>query len=692
MDYHVTFFSRISNDLAMDCWEGLLMHFNKLISGLQVIRVDLLILVGCIGIFIPIAILGQPTCVGDGSQYYALSLAWKSTYKPFMTDVSWTEYGHLVESGRISGLVDVDRLKNAFPSLTLGSSADFAHFWFYSLCAAIISKTVALLGINIFIQTAFLILHCLLLSCMLIIARRCFGWKGLTAAAIITFLSPMIWYFDKVHTELFTYCVTISAIILFLRRRYLGAAFFLALASTQNISFIAISLFVIGLYIFSRGKEKYSIGETALFALTIGVMALHPAYYFFRYGVLDPPFVIGSAKIGESLRTSYIWFLDPDVGLFPNWPFGIALLIFSIFALRSKKLVRSSVFLWLAFVSWYIAVSLLAQDSTTNLNSGGSPGLARYAIWYLGLFFPAALVVVERVVSPRWIIATAALGIFGVAFGIAFFRPSLPENYTSPSFVSFWVEKYLPSIYYPPPEIFAERYSGIGEDSKLWNALAVIGPDCHKVLLTNQSLNSGKVILGGKSCGFDMDKLSLAIGHRLSTGSWRSNDGTPVYVNLSEAEFEESRFVPILDNWYMANTGSVITGLMSSGWSVPESWGTWSDNKKATLTLPCFALENQLKVPRAIELELSPFIALAHPHISVSIYFGTGKVWSGILDKPTIIKISMPQEVCDPNKDSTLNFMVDNPVSPASLGLSSDSRLLGIGLLRIRFTAFGPVN
>jgi hypothetical protein len=37
-----------------------------------------------------------------------------------------------------------------------------------------------------------------------------------------------------------------------------------------------------------------------------------------------------------------------------------------------------------------------------------------------------------------------------------------------------------------------------------------------------------------------------------------------------------------------------------------------------------------------------------------------------------------------------LRFAIDNPVSPLSLGISSDNRKLGIGLLRIRFVSSNP--
>ena len=179
------------------------MNSNNLVSIFRKIRIDLLIIVGCIALFIPLAIFSRPTRVGDGSEYYALSLAWSSTHKPFMTDESWLRYDHLFNSGEINSLVDSITLQKWFPGLILGSTEDLAHFWFYSFCAAVISEFGDIVGIRIPIHVTFLMLHCLLLASMFVIARRTYGWKGLVAAFILTFLSPIIWYFDKVHTELF---------------------------------------------------------------------------------------------------------------------------------------------------------------------------------------------------------------------------------------------------------------------------------------------------------------------------------------------------------------------------------------------------------------------------------------------------------------------------------------------------------
>ena len=133
----------------------------------------------------------------------------------------------------------------------------------------------------------------------------------------------------------------------------------------------------------------------------------------------------------------------------------------------------------------------------------------------------------------------------------------LPENYTKPSSVSNWIQKYLPRANNPAPEIFAERYGGSGEGPKLWQALAVAGPDCHKLLIINHSSKGGNTVLFRKECRFSNKNLSAIINKHLDDGSWSGNKINPMslqlsaneiqwpfYVSLSPEDYKQSIFVP----------------------------------------------------------------------------------------------------------------------------------------------------
>ncbi len=659
------------------------MNMKKLLSLLKKIQGDILIFIVCVAIFIPYIYYNKPVRVGDGSEYYALALAWRDTDKPFMTDLSWFEYDRLVKSGEIAFMVDTSRLKGSMPALPSSSGSDFIHFWFYSFCAGTIAKLGAINGITLSIHNAFLLLHCLLLTCLLIVGWRCYGWKGLVALVILTFLSPILWYINKVHTEFFTYCLTTSAVIFFLKRRYFPSAFFLALAATQNISFSAISLFVLSLGLIIQKREKYTTDKVALIILTIAVLALQPAYYYLRFGIFSALISSGSAKVGNNLRYAYIWFIDPDVGLFPNWPLGVAIIAVFLFSLKKIKPARSDLFLWLAFVIVYIGISLWAQSSTRNLNAGATPGLARYALWYLALFFPAILLILYSIIFSKWIsILSIGVLFFGIFLNFQQNNPSLNERYLTPSPVSMFIQTNFPNIYNPPPEIFAERYGGFGESARTWDTIAIIGPDCRKYLFINPVIpEKQQAISGLKGCGFDFDKLKEMLEHK----NYLIQSKNLVYYTFSEKELYEITYLPQLKEWLYATIDGRATGMMGAGWSDPENWGTWSISKRATLKISCPLIEDPPGETLSIKLEMQPFVTPKHPQVAIKINIGNNQAWSGTLDKVKIVKIDLPKNTCVSNEKLILKFLIDNSVSPASLGISGDQREIGVALLRIRF-------
>lgn len=654
---------------------------RKLFSFLSKIRIDILIIIGCFAIISPF-FFNKPVRVGDGSEYYAMALAWGNTNKPSMTDLSWQAYDNLAASGEITGLVNGIKLKNSMPVLPSEERSDFIHFWFYSLCAAVIYKFGLFTGLNISIHNSFILFHCLLLASMFLIAWRCFGWKGLIATIILTFLSPIIWYFNKVHTELFTFCVTTSAVILFLKKRYFPSALFLALASTQNISFSAVSLGVLGFGVISQYKGKYSAGKIISIMLTISILSLQPVYYYLQYGIFSPLISAGGAKIGNHLKYAYIWLFDPDVGLFPNWLPGIIIVVLSIYVFIKRKPAPLIIYRWLAFTLVYTGISLWAQSSTTNLNAGATTGLARYALWYLALFFPAILLLLYRTNFSGWV-SIFSLGIFivGIVLNFQYNNPGLNEKYISPSPISMFIQKYLPNLYNPPPEIFAERYGGIGESAHIWDSIAVMGPDCRKFLFINRVIPENKqVILGGKGCGFDYEKLAKVLEQKNNLIKSRQM----VYNSINDNEFKESVYIPQLKEWLYTTIDGKAIGMLDSGWSISEKWGTWTDETHATLKIPCPVIDNRSDAPLILKLEIKPLVAPEHPYTAVTINTGKVQAWSGRLDKLDIIKINLPEDACSLRSDISLNILIDNPVSPSSLGFSSDQRKLGIGLIRIR--------
>ena len=655
-------------------------EFTRQTRALQQIRLYLFIVFG-LGAIFSLLLLLKPTRVGDGSEYYALYLAFLETMRPWMTDASFMEYGRLVESERIRGIVPLGHLSQSFPALKLQGMADFNHFWFYSFLASIIGSIISLVGGQFGPHTSFLILHWLLLCLPTLLAFRYYGWKGVVVVLLMTFGSPMIWFLDKVHTELFTYCLALASIIYGLNARYVSAAVAMALASTQNPSFAIVAGFLLCARALNTKYRNYSFWEVVGVASTVFVVSLHPAYYFFRFGVPTPQLLAGGTDLGGNLANFYIWIFDPDLGLLPNWPVGCVFLVFggiSLYTTSKRKDSSRSVNLtfWL-FLFVYFLVSIYSHSSTQNLNSGATPGVSRYALWYTPLLFPFALWATSWTVEKkiRIIITTFVFG-FLLFFNAHSNAPTRPESYSTPTKLSAFIQKRFPNFYNPPAEVFFERYSGFGESPGGATVMAVVGPDCKKVLLL-PGLDRIRVAAPSE-CLIDTEALAAILKPK-QTGLH-----TAKYATLTANELNKIIFKPIVGKNYRLNEGGEGGSVLRSGWSVRETWGVWSDGRMAKIELPLPPSVDGNK-SRVIALNLVAFTHGPRLGTQFSINTASQKLWEGELTgQPTDVVIEIPVEVLIDDR-VILSLIIENPESPSAIGLSSDARKLGVGFISFRY-------
>ena len=502
-----------------------------------------------------------------------------------MNETSFALYQQLHESGLIVGTLDRSYLEGAFPALRLGETADFNHFWFYSLLAAVVNAPFALIGLPLGPHGSFLALHAVLFGGLLSVATLGHGWRGFWTIVAMTLGSPIVWYFNKVHTEFFTYCVTLGGIVLAMRNQLVASAVLMAAAATQNPGLSFVPVLLVALRGLSDWSVPYSRWEVIGAVGTVLLLALHPAYYFLRYEVVTPQLLAGGAAPGAGLSYAYIWLVDPDVGLFPNWPVGLALLLGGALlwrrAMRNPKLrpVRP-LHLWSVIALFFVA-SMYSHASTENLNSGATPGLARYALWYIPLIYPAALAVVATVYGlsgarrATWgtVLWAGVIVTMVVNLSIKW------ESYTAPSFASRFVQTHIPWLYTPPAEIFGERYSGLGDS--LYASSAVVGPDCRKTLLLPAPANEA-VISVSDDCAFDGEQI------RSWVVSAREGLERPTFVQL---DADDPSIVvppaPIALGQALAHDAAG-TEVSLSGWSGAEPTHRWSDAAQSSLrfTLP----------------------------------------------------------------------------------------------------------
>ncbi|MGT3241548.1 hypothetical protein ACVSUJ_02930 [Yersinia enterocolitica] len=626
-----------------------------------------------LGLLIFFLIVGHftPIRVGDGSEYYAIFYAWDTMFRPWMTSSAYDAYGNLFSSNEVIGLVSRDALEVRFPDLITGNTADFNHFWLYSLLAFIPAKFLSLVGIKLSVHGAFLGLHFLLIFMTISIAYRYYKWQGVFIVVLMTFFSPILWFTDKVHTELYTYCLAVSGIIFLYAKKYLPSALVFAIASAQNPSFALIAFIPFCYRVIIQRKAQYSLTEVIIFAATAFFVLAHPIYYFLRFGVMTPQLLAGGASLGGNLSTFYIWILDPDLGIIPNWPLGVLSIILAIFMLSQKKNREHFYFdgKITLFLILYLLINFYAHSSTTNINSGATPGLARYALWYLPLAFPIFLFISKNIIWRSRLFYLIIISI--VITSISTFKNNDPrkgENYSTPSKISFFIQKRLPWLYNSPVEVFQERYSGYGENIHNKSYLGIIGPNCRKLLVS--PTHNGSDVISPSNCYFDKSKINAIVKEKSNKVAYGK------YINLSQEDIKNSR-IKILPKKY--NSGMEGDGgfILRSNWGQREIWGVWSEGNIVTLSIPCgneqFFSENG---EFTLSLKLQSF-----SNQKVKFFTKGHTLWQGeILGKPTDISFSVPSDTCQKN-EVLISIDISNPKSPQELGLLNDRRKLGIGLI-----------
>jgi hypothetical protein len=120
---------------------------------------------------------------------------------------------------------------------------------------------------------------------------------------------------------------------------------------------------------------------------------------------------------------------------------------------------------------------------------------------------------------------------------------------------------------------------------------------------------------------------------------------------------------------------------LTEGWSDAEAAGTWSTGGSAAIRFAPLALDKRAQ-ERFLHLTFRPFVVPAKHSCALEIRLGEEVVLSGDFSEKQRTKKSIPvrSRLFEGDKVVTLSFKFPSSRSPADLGLSSDTRKLGICL------------
>jgi intracellular sulfur oxidation DsrE/DsrF family protein len=128
------------------------------------------------------------------------------------------------------------------------------------------------------------------------------------------------------------------------------------------------------------------------------------------------------------------------------------------------------------------------------------------------------------------------------------------------------------------------------------------------------------------------------------------------------------------------------------GWAAAEKWGTWSDADSALVVL---ALSSTPKNDLELVIDGGAFLAAKHPSQEVDVLVNGQHVDTLKYDLRSnggVRVVKIPKALALENSGQLLiKFSIKNPESPAELGLSTDPRRLGFGIISLELRYHPPV-
>ena len=399
---------------------------------------------------------------GDAQQYVAMAAALGHGQPPSLTPAEVTAFKQwMAAQPAASGYPDAQAAIDQ-GNLKADGRQEFSHFWVYPLVAAPFVRLAE--AMNLPLGVGFTITNLVLLGIAFAFIAR------VTHPSVALFLlaSPLVWFVSKAQVETFTVALIGVAACLMLRGDALLAGLAVAVAATQNLPLAAgvglCWLLALAEQLRRRRPETGTLPvnsrtrAVAIVAATIAVVALHPAYYLWRLGVVTPQELNNGFGVRvPGWERSLAVLVDPGIGLLPFMPalaaFGLWGTIRVLVSGPAEPVIdrRRAAALWAALLAAWL---LFVFAQTTNVNSGGTIWVSRYALWLL----PLALPLLAAVAASRpGSVTLAAAAVVSLPLSLIVFDPALPERYVTPSPQSAWLNDALPGWYHQPAELFYER-------------------------------------------------------------------------------------------------------------------------------------------------------------------------------------------------------------------------------------------
>ncbi len=624
--------------------------------------------------------------VGDGTGFYVMCFAWAENFTPYSTERVGQKFVDYVKPR--PDWMGQQHYSRGWPIRNDGT-ADEDHFWLYSMAAAVFYWPLKVLGADV--GLCFNCLHLVLLYVTVVLIHRQLGPAAACSVVILAVGSPLLWYANKAHTELFTVVLGALGTAYLVAGRHTPSALCFALVATQNPAFGLVTPLVLAMGLVCRGWKDI-LAQWKLLVVVAAVLAMHPVYYWLRKGA-PSPLLAGPELVMHSyflpLRHMAAFWIDPDIGLLATWPLGLPLLVAAVVMFvrhRSRRRIEYAAFCVLSslLLTWTYA------RLPAGFGGGGTVDLSRYSVWLICLFFPVLWrVLVWLGHRPRPLQrAVAIAGLALIGFSAWLYRPWLDEASRRPTAVSNWLYANLSGCYDPLPRIFYYSRGGRREFSSdekfFWSDWAVSDASGNKILVWREAFQrqspEAPAAVVGRGC-LDPKAVYLIAQEQFT----RHAGAEFCYINHRGRELFGPLSLPVGRDTPLDSQGQAER-FLACGWFAPEQNGTWSNGNRAELIF----LPTGVEVGKtyAIHLHVAAVAgAGTRPRILEPALTGAELGPVELLGPATLHWIVRGEKLQGP---TTLSLAIRDPVSPRQLRLGSDPRPLGVKIASLQIQALPP--
>jgi hypothetical protein len=256
---------------------------------------------------------------------------------------------------------------------------------------------------------------------------------------------------------------------------------------------------------------------------------------------------------------------------------------------------------------------------------------------------------------------------------VLLWTPAFKRAYSEPSLFAAFFYRHFPTLYDPPQEIYAERYSGLGESPAAYKSWAVSNTEGTKILVRPQLLPRR-----------DSDAILPVVGYRgrlngsvllLNQASYRPHpvSNSDLFLHPSAAQLAALQWAPSLAMGGSISGATFYDDFFTGHWSRPDEERRWTIGPDAVVSFQVAGNPSEF----LLEIEGNAFMPRAG--FSQIFAFHWNEQLLGVFEikDPDVHRFTFKIRSEMLQRINELTITAKTPIAPKATGYSADARLLG---------------